>query len=96
MEDVYRLKVALYMYRLVNTSEILPLRSIIELEYPSHFFNTRLRDNLIAPFPRTESIRMNFRHQFIKIWNSVPTHIKSSNSLRLFKKNFKKFLINDY
>ena len=40
------------------------------------------------PFPGVETIRMNFKYQFVKFWNDAPDHIKSSEILPILKKSF--------
>ena len=88
IEDVYRLRVGLFMYRVVVLDEIQSLRNNLHLVQPTHSYGTRNSNNLELPFPRVEAIRMNFRYQFVNIWNSIPTEIKASPTSKAFKKAF--------
>ena len=54
--------------------------------YPSHMYETRYRGSLVVPFPRVDSIRMNFKYQFCNVWNDIPDNIRNATSLRIFKK----------
>ena len=77
-DDVYKLRVACYMFRMLQFDEYPSLLSNLNLTYPDHNYETRNRDQIITPIPRIEAIRMNFRYQFLSIWNRVPDDIKIS------------------
>ena len=63
-KDIYRLKVATHMFKLEKLNCAPYLQNIINLSHPSHSHNTRSQNLLELPFPRVESIRMNFQYQF--------------------------------
>ena len=96
LDDVYRLRVSIYMYRILVLGECPTLLNNLELLYPEHSHNTRTSSNLILPFPRVEVIRMNFRYQFVNVWNSVPAHFKILPTLKTFKKSLVKFYLEQY
>jgi hypothetical protein len=95
VEDIYKLQVGCYMYKILYLNDYQFLKDYICPAYPDHGYNTRIND-FILPFPRVENIRINFKYQFLNVWNQVPVDIKTSNSLQVFKRNYKKYLINLY
>ena len=94
--DIYKLRVAVYMFRMIQLNEFPALLSNLNLTYPDHNYETRNRDQLITPFPRIEAIRMNFKYQFSNIWNQVPESIKISPSIKSFKKSLAQFYLRLY
>ena len=96
LPDIYRLRVAVYMYRCTKLNECPTIRNNLTIEYPSHSYETRSAHNLVLPFPRVETIRMNFKYQFVDIWNSVPAYLKELSSVRAFKKSLIKYFIERY
>ena len=65
---------------------------------PAHNYLTRHRnaDRYNIPiFNKTRGQR-SFFYNSTKIWNSIPLHIKSCNSLQNFKLHYKTFLISNY
>ena len=60
------------------------LRQSLCISYPSHNYLTRNSHEMLLPFPRVEEIRMNFKHQFVKIRLEVPEYIKCKRSYLQF------------
>ena len=52
-----------------------------------HGYNTRNSQNLVMPQCRTSYHLNSFIPTCIRLWNSLPNHIKSANSLNAFKYN---------
>ena len=96
--DAYKLRAATYMYRILNHGELQKLKEQLCLQYTEHGHATRSRQReyLVVPFPRVEAIRINFGYQFVNIWNSIPSHLKSSPNLKTFKKHLSKHYIDTY
>ena len=94
--EIYKLRAATYMYRVLKLNEIPELRRVLQLQLPDHNHDTRNSDMLVPPFPRIEALRMNFQHQFINIWNEIPIIIKEKPSLSSFKYSLKHHFINQY
>ena len=84
------------MYRCMKFNECPTIRNNLTIEYPSHSYETRSAHNLVLPFPRVETIRMNFKYQFVDIWNSEPAYLKELSSVRAFKKSLIKYFIESY
>ena len=96
IEDVYRLRTACLMYNLLNSNNNPFLFNYLNLQQASHTYATRSSHLYIEPFPRVSSIRINFKYQFINIWNNIPVHIKSLTSNSRFKSSYKAYLLSQY
>ena len=97
LDDIYRLRASMYMYRVLNLEECPSLQHHLMLEYPAQQdHHIRNANSLREPFPRVESVRMSFRYQFVNIWNNIPNNIKNCRTLKSFKKNLINYYINSY
>ena len=94
--EIYKLKVSIYMYRIVKLGEFNALSRSLNMSYPSHQYPTSARNQLLRPFPRTESIRMNYKYQFTDIWNGVPDSVKEASNLKVFKKDLIDHYLDSY
>ena len=53
--------------------------------------NTRSHDmNVYIPFPTNELAKRSLYYSGAKNWNSLPSYIKESTSIEVFKKNLKR------
>ena len=60
----------------------------------THSINTRNKFNLFPPLPRTAKFQKGVHYTCIKIFNTLPQHIKSlSQDINKFKKALKKCLL---
>ena len=57
-----------------------------------HLYNTRRSNDLRLPLPRTNWDKQTFIYQAAKDWNSVPTDLKETHLLSIFKSKLKTFL----
>ena len=93
--DIHKIFVAIYMFKALSESDTNRLLNF-ELNYPTHNYSTRQRNNAILPFPHVRSIKISFHYQFIEIWNSIPSEIKQLNNFRRFKSKLMNHFINMY
>ena len=77
LKDNHLFYVGLYMFRILKINQCPALRSDMNLKYPVHSHNTRYRNNLVIPFSRMNTLKINYKHQFVKIWNNLPDELKS-------------------
>ena len=96
LPDIYRLRVCLYMYRILYLNEVPCLERLLNLEYPQHEHNTRSANELVLPFPRIEAVRMNYKYQFNHVWNNLPANLKHEPTLKIFKKSLIKYFLQSY
>ena len=66
------------------------------IKFPQHSHLTRSSGSLLTPFPRVEAIRMSYKYQFVQIWNEIPSTIRESRSLKLFRKSLVDNMLNTY
>ena len=96
LPEVYKLRVATYMFRVLVLNECPTIRNNLYLSYPEHDHNTRNSTDLVLPFPRVEVIRYNFRYQFVNVWNSIPVHLKQLTKVSTFKKAVMNHFLDEY
>ena len=96
LQDVYRFRVSVFMYKVMILSELPTLREDLLLEFPQHSHLTRSSGSLLTPFPRVEAIRMSYKYQFVQVWNEIPSTIRESRSLKLFRKSLVDNMLNTY
>ena len=96
IEDIHRLTLAIYMYKIIMLNECPTLKDCLDLAYPEHQHSTRNKDKLILPFPRVENLRSNFKYQCPDIWNNIPEHIKNAKTVQSFKKSLISQMLNMY
>ena len=94
--DIYKFRVGCLMYRMINDNAHPTLLDYIDPHAANHNIYTRNVDRLILPFPFVENIRLNFKYQFLSIWNDIPNDIKEMNSFKLFKVNLKQHFLDLY
>ena len=96
LENIYRLKVSLFTYKLKNDKSNTPavLLNILTPASEIHSYNTRYvaNQNFFKPSVRTNYGRSTFKFSAIKIWESVPPEFKRFPYM-LFKKRYKRFLL---
>ena len=87
-QDIYRFRVAIYAFK--NKIELASRHS------RNHNYNTRNRANLLPDFERLQTTQKSILCQAPNIWNSIPENLKQLPSVSLFKKHYKKYLLEVY
>ncbi len=77
LEDIYKLKVAKYMYAFDKQILPSPLLDIISYNRNTHEYNTRNKDNPHIDTRRTIIASNSLRHKGPEIWYEIPEIIKS-------------------
>ena len=68
----------------------------LNLNFPNHEHYLRNYNDPRVPLPRVASIRLNYKHQCISIWNSLPENMKAIESFKQFKKCLIQVLLDQY
>ena len=97
--DIYSLQVGNFVFESINN--IGHSQSVINFIRASeiHVHNTRFANsgNLYVNYARTNRYGLKaLKFEGAKVWATIPANIKDSRSKKLFKTNFKNFLINTY
>ena len=74
------------MYERINLKKYV---GIVPVDTGQRNYNTRNCNNLSLPLVRTTLAAKSFIVLATKIWNNLPPHLKSINSLHKFKKDLK-------
>ena len=86
LRDIYIYNAACYFFK--NPSLLLPTRV--------HSYETRGRNDLLAPFQRLTLTQHSVYYRGVGIWNDLPTFVTGSPSLKIFKSRLKEHLISKY
>ena len=86
IDDLYKQRVLLYMYKSDLTHAI----------EPNHNFSTRNAYNIIVPRFNLSRSQSTIFYKGIVLWNNLPENIKTIRSESKFKSSVKTILINDY
>jgi len=94
--DIYTLQVSQFMFKV--TFNLLPssLVAYFQINSAVHSYNTRhLQDYRISSI-RTAKHLKTLRHSGPRIWNSLPSEIKTINNFHSFTKSVKSSLLDVY
>ena len=96
IDDLCKLNIGSFMYKFNN--EMLPpmFDEMFTTNADNHNYNTRFALNFEFPNNKLEFGNKSISYQGVKIWNSIPSNIKNSKSLNLFKSNYKDSFISQY
>ena len=83
LEDIHRLYIAVYMYKILKMNLYPSLQVDLGLEYPEHTYSTRTRNDPRHPLSRVTALRINYKYQCVKIWNFLPNSIREQNSTKI-------------
>ena len=84
--DLNKLKLAIYMYK--NQDDPVFSRD--------HSYNTRSQSSLLPTFQRLTVSQQSIYYSGPVLWNSIPPYIKESPTIFIFKKRYKRYLIDGY
>ncbi len=98
LDNVFRLKIAVITYKLLNKNNNVPMTrfiNTISTASSQHSYTTRFAENqnFIRSKARTNDGVFTFRFVSSKILESIPYHIKQSDSIFIFKKQYSQFLL---
>ena len=96
LADIHKLYVSVYMYKILKMNLFPTLQLNLDIQTAVHSYDTRHRDDFILPFPRVDALKINFKYQYVKIWNMIPENIKSCNSLGRFKRQLIDYFLSQY
>ena len=95
--DNVSLKLGMFMYKHVNAFSPDVFHDYFPMNYATHTFNTRNKQNAILPYCRLSLKQKNsILYKGTKLWNNLSPFLKNANTTSAFKSKFKQHLINSY
>ena len=86
VNDLHELSLSISMFKNITNSSF-------NTNSDFHHYITRFRNNLVISLHNLTMTKKNWYIRAIKVWNRVPTHMKSSNTLNKFKNELQKLYI---
>ena len=83
LREMYTFNVGVHMFRETKKPGLFPVST-----YP-----TRSINSLIPQFQRLSSTQRSIQYKGPKIWNEIPTNIRNSPNLNIFKNRFRNYLL---
>ena len=91
--DINVYTVGIFMYNTITSAEPTLFTSFFIQNDDVHEHATRTAQNLHLPPWKINIRKFNIRYNGAIVWNSLPAYIKQSQSLMIFKRVFRKYLI---
>lgn len=96
LNDIHKLYASIYMFKVLKLNLMPTVQENLNLNFPNHEHYLRNYNDPRVPLPRVASIRLNYKHQCISIWNSLPENMKAIESFKQFKKCLIQVLLDQY
>ena len=87
--DINKLEIAVFMFKMINTENL-------TLRQPHHNYPTRTHQHLRVPLHNLTIFQHSLSYLGPKTWNALPDPIKSLPSLYSFKKQLRKYILDQY
>ena len=94
LDNIHLLQVALFMFSVHYNSIPSTFQSMFNKNSAIHQYNTRQTNDYKVHYSRTNILKTTIVSFGPRLWNSLPTDLKTKQSLFCFKKKLKKYLIN--
>jgi hypothetical protein len=96
IDILFEIQLLLFAYQFINNRNFLPiaLHNLLNLNVNIHKFNTRLRDCFHIENKNSAFGRRCVGFTAAQLYNKLPTDIKSSSSLNVFKQNIYRYYRN--
>ena len=74
-----------FLYKILHSLVDVDFNDVVHFTDPSHLRSANNGPVLSTPFTRTETFKGSYFNRISHLWNSLPLHIRQSNSLNVFK-----------
>lgn len=96
INDRINFQKAVLVYKCINWKMPEYMREIFdEIQGPYALWST-IHGHVKLPKPKTEQFRYSLKYSGAKIWNSLPTSVRSATSVESFKEKYLKYLKLDF
>ena len=92
LQNRRKLHKAVMMYKVIRGLAPDYLNTSFKQRNQIHTYQTRFSSHIQKPIPYSKSILNSFQFSGANLWNSIPDHIKTTESLDSFKLLYKKYL----
>ena len=99
LEDIYHLYISFFAYECVNNIAPIHFRDYFTQISEFHQYNTRSASRGDLFLVRRNTMQYGLRSicfNGVKSWNTIPSNIRNSPSVSIFKKKLKNFLLDSY
>ena len=98
LTDLHKLNTCSLFYKYINNpnSNTQNIAALFNTNSDQHDYNTRHQNSYITPHYNKTRTQQCYKYTAIKFWNSIPDHVKDSNTAKKFKNQLKKYLIDQY
>ena len=96
IKDIYLHQLGSFMYQSAHGSLPFSLNSLFTRNLDFHTYNTRQAKHLHLPPIRTSLAKKSIKFEGPTLWNALPKHLKSAMNLSVFKRNYRRILLNNY
>ena len=93
VEQIYDLNCAKFTFCSLNNIKHTEFSKRLATNGSFHNYQTRSRRHLRTPYVRLQKFMNSFINNGIKIWNSLPGHIKNITTLPSFKNRAKQYIL---
>ena len=88
-------KTALFMFRYFNKMLPATFDSFFTLNRDFHNHYTRSSTKIHIAYVRTNYNKHSIKYRGSQVWNNLPTAVKTTKSIYIFKKKIKRYLLNE-
>ena len=93
---MYKAYLCLYLYKVLKVINVIYFAQYLRTHSELHNHIARNNSSLIIPRFNLSASQNSFVFQSIKSWNSLPSSIKNSSSIRIFKLKLKKYFCPEF
>ena len=95
LPDLYKYHLLIFVYKSLILKEnvnVVTFRQNLE----NHDYNTREKEAITIPLYKRVKSQFSIRYAAAKVWNGLPTNIRSCISLTMFKTALKQYIYSSY
>ena len=96
LEDQYRLNIALYFHKTLNSNNDPDLYNLLQFQSDIHHHNTRRNSLLSVPRCNKTKSKSCMHFSGVGIWNNLPRALQTQVSLPSFKRSLTEYYLSLY
>ena len=96
VNDINRYLTGTFMYQCIHKGAPEMFLNLFHTNSNFHDHDTRHSEDLHVPYGRIDVRKFSIKIHGANLWNSIPDQIKNSQSIYMFKQQFRKYLIESW